>query len=127
MYLGQDRSNNPALATYLHWLQKTHPGVKANLYGIEAWAAGQLFVQGLKTIGPHPTRSKLLKALHDVTTFTANGLLPTSDPGQSGPPVCIVMVGVSGSHFTRLDPKTKGFECNGKYHRISLAQAANGS
>jgi ABC-type branched-subunit amino acid transport system substrate-binding protein len=127
MYLGQDSADNPALATYLHWLDRTHPGDSANIYGISAWASGVLFVQALKAAGPNPTRPSVLAALKHITQFSADGLLPSSDPGQNKAATCMVIVGVHGTHFVRLDPSKKGFECNGTDHRISLAQAASGA
>jgi hypothetical protein len=126
MYLGQDRATNPELATYLHWLDQAHPGDTANIYGVAAWASGVLFVQALKAIGAHPTRSALIGAIDHITTFSADGLLPTANPGQKKAAVCMVIVGVKAHRFVRLDPTKKGFECNGSDHRISLAQASGG-
>jgi hypothetical protein len=126
MFLGQDRSTNPELATYLHWLDYAHPGDTANIYGVATWASGVLFVQALKTIGPHPTRSALIGAIDHIKTFSADGLMPVADPGQKKAAVCMVIAGVKGDHFIRLDPTKKGFECNGSDHRISLTQAPGG-
>lgn len=122
LYLGQDRATNPALATFLDWLNRTHPGATPDLYTVEAWAAGQLFAQAMKSLGSSPTRSDLINAIHGIHGFTAEGLLPSSDPGNKQGAVCIVVAGVKGHSFVRLNPSDKGYECNGSYNYIPLSQ-----
>ena len=125
MYLGQDQATNPELATYLTWLDKTHPGDTANVYGITAWASGVLFVQALEAAGGSPQRDAVINQVNKTTSFTANGLLPPANPAAKQAATCIVMVGISGQSYVRLDPPTKGFECNGTYHHITQAQASS--
>ncbi|HEX6394841.1 MAG TPA: ABC transporter substrate-binding protein [Acidimicrobiales bacterium] len=122
LYLGQDRSTNPALATFLDWLNRTHPGATPDLYTVEAWAAGQLFAQAMKSLGANPSRSDLINAVQQVHNFTADGLLPPTDPGRKLSNVCIVVAGVKGHQFVRLNPADKGYECNGTYNNIPLSQ-----
>ena len=123
LFLGQDLPTNPELTTMTTWMDKAQPGEVPDLYAVTAWAAGDLFVQALDAAGPNPTRSSFLAALHGITHFDANGLLPPSNPGQKQGATCMVIVGVSGSQFIRLDPATKGFECDGTYNHITAAQA----
>lgn len=94
-----------ALATFLQWLDKVHAGDTRTLYGVVAWAAGQLFAQAIDTLGEHPTRTGLLAALHKITSFSADGLLPAADPGQDGGPACMVIVGGAGAQL-RADRST---------------------
>jgi ABC-type branched-subunit amino acid transport system substrate-binding protein len=122
LYLGQDKATNPALATFLDWLNRTHPAATPDLYTVEAWAAGQLFAEAMKSLGPNPTRSDLINAVQQVHGFTAGGLLPSTDPGRRLGNVCIVVAGVKGHDFVRLTPADKGYECNGTYNNIPLAQ-----
>jgi len=122
LYLGQDRATNPALATFLTWLNRVHPGANVDLYTVEAWAAGQLFAEAMKSLGSNPSRADLINAVHQVHGFTADGLLPASDPGRKLGSVCIVVAGVKGHDFARLNPADKGYECNGSYNNIPLAQ-----
>ena len=89
---------------------------------MEAWAAGQLFAQAMKSLGSSPTRSDLINAIHGIHGFTADGLLPSSDPGNKQGAVCIVVAGVKGHSFVRLNPADKGYECNGNYNYIPLSQ-----
>jgi len=124
MYLGQDNGTNAELKTYLTWLTKTHPGDTANIYGVDAWASGVLFVQALQAAGSTPNRSALINQLNKITSFSADGLLPASNPAAKQGATCIVVVGISGTKYVRLDPPTSGFECNGTYVHISQAQAS---
>ena len=122
MFLGQDLATNPELATLTTWMHKVHPGETPDLYAVDAWAAGVLFVQALRHAGSNPTRSGLLSALSKITSFTADGLLPTADPGGRDGSTCMVIVGVQGNQFVRLDPPGHGFECNGTYDHLTAKQ-----
>ena len=124
LYLGEDRGTNPALNTYLTWLGKTHPGESANIYGIEAWASGVLFVQALKAAGGSPNRDAVINQINKISNFSANGLLPPTNPAAKQGATCIVVIQISGQKYVRVDPPTQGFECNGTYHHITEAQAA---
>jgi branched-chain amino acid transport system substrate-binding protein len=123
LFLGQDLATNPELATMTNWMDKAHPGEVPDLYAVTAWAAGDLFVQALRSAGANPTRSSFLTALDGISHFDANGLLPPTDPGQKQGATCMVVVGVNRGQFVRLDPATKGFECNGTYNHITASQA----
>ena len=124
MFLGQDLATNSELATLTTWMHKLHPGETPDLYAVDAWAAGVLFVQALKHAGSNPTRSGLLSALGKITNFTANGLLPAADPGDKQGSTCMVIVGVHGNQFVRLDPPDRGFECNGTYDHLTAKQVS---
>jgi ABC-type branched-subunit amino acid transport system substrate-binding protein len=124
MFLGQDLGTNPALATLTTWMDKMHPGEVPDLYAVDAWAAGVLFVQALRASGATPTRTGLLAALSKITNFSADGLLPPADPGGKQGSTCMVIAGVQGNKFVRLDPPSKGFECDGTYHHLTAAQSA---
>jgi hypothetical protein len=124
MYLGQDLGTNAQLALMTTWMHKVAPGRVPDLYAVDAWAAGVLFVQALKATGSDPTRTKLLAQIAKIHSFNADGLLPTADPGAKLPSTCMVIAGVQNGQFVRLDPPTKGFECSGSYYHLTAAQAA---
>jgi ABC-type branched-subunit amino acid transport system substrate-binding protein len=115
MYLGQDESQVPEIGTLTQWVQKVHPGATMNLFTVDGWAAGLLFQQALEKAGSNPTQASLNSALKGVSTFTADGLLPTENIAQHKISVCDVMVTTNGTNFVRTDPSTSGFECNGTY------------
>jgi ABC-type branched-subunit amino acid transport system substrate-binding protein len=115
LYLGQDASQVPEIGTMTQWLQKTKPGASMNLFVVDGWAAGLLFGQALEKAGSNPTQAGLTSALKGITSFTANGLLPTENIGQHKISVCTVIVTTQGTNFVRTDPATSGFECNGTW------------
>jgi len=61
-----------ALQKYEHFSKGQFP----TLFQYEAWAGADLMIQGLKGAGPNPTHASLIKALRNITNYTANGLLP---------------------------------------------------
>ena len=113
LYLGQDSASVPEINTLTTWMKTTHPGDPVNLFALDDWAAGLMFQQALTNAGANPTRASLLAATKGVNNFSANGLLPNQNPGGKVPPVCVAVTGVQNGQFVRLDPATKGFECNG--------------
>jgi ABC-type branched-subunit amino acid transport system substrate-binding protein len=115
MYLGQDESQVPEIGTMTQWVQKVHPGATMNLFTVDAWAAGLLFQQALEKAGSNPTQASLTSALKGITSFTADGLLPTENIAGHKISVCDVIVSTKGTSFVRTDPATSGFECNGTY------------
>lgn len=116
MYLGQDAATVPEIGLLTSWVQKVHPGAALNEFAVDAWASGLLFQKAMASLGHNPTRSQVLAAMKGVTSFDANGLLPPDDPGQKTPGVCDVIITVTNGTYTRTDPATKGFECNGIEH-----------
>jgi hypothetical protein len=115
LYLGQDASTVPMVKTFLHYFAQTHPGVAPNEYGLGGFAAGLLFEQALKASGSPPTRAGLLRSLAATTSFNADGLGPTGDPGQKLPRSCLLIAGIKGRMFVRLDPPKTGYECRGTF------------
>jgi hypothetical protein len=83
-----------------------------------------LFTQALEAAGGSPMRSAVINQIGKISNFTANGLLPPTNPAAKQGAVCMVMVGVQGQKFVRLDPAKSGFECNGTYNHITAAQAS---
>jgi branched-chain amino acid transport system substrate-binding protein len=61
-----------ALQKYEHVAPSDFPTF--NIY--EAWLGADLMIQGLEMAGQNPTRASVIKALHGVTSYNGNGLLP---------------------------------------------------
>jgi branched-chain amino acid transport system substrate-binding protein len=47
-----------------------------NIY--ESWVATDLMLKGIELAGASPTSAKVIKALHGVTSYNADGILPIS-------------------------------------------------
>jgi ABC-type branched-subunit amino acid transport system substrate-binding protein len=121
MYLGQDRATVPAVNTFLTWMEKTKPGNSANLFAVEAWAAGELLTEAMQKAGSNLTPSSVGQAITGITTFNASGLIAPTDPGQKQGTHCVVMANVRNQAWIRVDPSS-GFNCSGTYHNVSLSQ-----
>ena len=68
----EDPMPSIGMQNYLEWMQRT--GGHVHKISLAGWILADLFVQGLKAIGPNPTRSKLIKALNKMRNFTAHGI-----------------------------------------------------
>lgn len=121
LYLGQDRATVPAVNTFLTWLSTAHSGATADLYGVDAWAAGQLLLKAIQSAGSTITQASVASALKGVTNFNADGLIGPTNPGQKQGGKCVVMAQVQNGQWTRLHPASTGFDCSGTYHNIPLS------
>lgn len=115
LYLGEDAGTVPEIGTMTSWLQKTHPGAPVSLYVFEGWISGLLFQQAMASSGKTPSQARLLTALTNTKSFSADGLLPPGNVGEKIPNNCVVMTGVRDGKFVRLDPAKTGFLCNGSF------------
>lgn len=120
LFLGEDSSQIPAVGTFLQWVQKVSPGFKADYYTLAGWANAQLFVQALRAAGANPTRGSVQKQLRTITSFSASGLLATTNPAQRKQATCYLIAKVTDGKFVRdNDPpvsgSTGGYRCDGGF------------
>jgi ABC-type branched-subunit amino acid transport system substrate-binding protein len=118
LFLGEDASALPAVSTFLTWVHKAAPGFMPDLFTLYGWTSAELFAQALNSAGPHPTRGSLLRELHRVTSFNADGLIVTSNPSTRFGSNCFLLARVENGRFERLgDPpisgSTGGYICAG--------------
>jgi branched-chain amino acid transport system substrate-binding protein len=116
LYLGQDASSVPAVATFDHWYGVAFPGHQPDLYALYGWASAALFVQAVKDAGANLSRAGILSALGKITSFDAGGLMPKSNPAGKQPPTCFVLAHVVNGQWQRIEPAT-GFDCSGSYFK----------
>jgi len=107
LYLGQDAKKIPAVGTFNSWMAKTHPGFTPDLYSVFGWSSAQLFVQALAAAGKNPTRGSVLAALAKITSFSASGLIGTSNPAKKLPSNCVSFSRIENGAFVRVAPTTK--------------------
>ncbi len=118
LFLGEDAAGLPAVSTFLSWVHKAAPGFTPDLFTLYGWTSAELFAQTLASAGPHPTRGSLLKALHGVTSFNADGIIVTSHPSSKSGSNCFLIARVENGRFQRLDDppisgSTGGYICAG--------------
>lgn len=113
MFLGEDRTASKGVDDYLTWLQKVHPGAKADLFGANAWAAGMLYSQARAAAGGGDAKPEdVVKALIETKEFDADGLLAPSNPGDQEPATCWMLAEIKGGKYQRTMPAS-GFTCDG--------------
>jgi ABC-type branched-subunit amino acid transport system substrate-binding protein len=110
MFLGEDRKDSKGVDDYLTWLQKVHPGAKADLFGANAWAAAMLYTQARKAAGADATPADVVQELIKITEFDADGLLAPANPGGQKPATCWMVAEIKGGKYQRVTPD-KGFSC----------------
>jgi ABC-type branched-subunit amino acid transport system substrate-binding protein len=120
LYQGQDASQVPAVASFLHWLNIASPGFPPDLYALYGWVSAQLFVQALQNAGTDPSRGSLLAQLGKVTTFDGNHIIGPNNPAAKTVGNCYLIGQVANGDFQRLDnppvsSSTHGFRCDYSY------------
>ncbi len=120
LYLGQDKADIPAVATFLKWVQVASPGFAPDLFTLYGWLSAQLFSQALKTAGSNPSRGSLLTELGKITSFDGDHLIGPNNPADKKVGNCYLIGQVVNGDFQRLDDpptsgSTHGFRCDYSY------------
>lgn len=61
-------------------LQKYAPGEPANYTTFEEFLGAKVLTEGSRRAGPHPTRSKVIKALESLTNIDLGGVTVSYSP-----------------------------------------------
>ena len=101
--LFQEANHNPALSTYLTWLQRTSGG-QPNFFGIYAWAAASLFVQTAAELGGKLTRSSMIAKLRHVGTDTYDHMTPPQYVSSKTTPKCYSIIQLQHGQWVRKTP-----------------------
>ncbi len=72
--LPYDLTSNAEVAAFRAAYAKYQPGKPLHEWALEAWAQGQMVAEGIKSMGPAPTRKGLIAWLNSLDDYTANGL-----------------------------------------------------
>lgn len=103
---------NPVMKMYLSQVATYQPGEQPAGFGVEAWAAGQMFIYALLKAGRNPTRASVTAAFNALEHYDTGGAFSPTTPRlrqPNGP--CIVETEVKGNDFVRRWPAT-GMYCN---------------
>lgn len=103
---------NPIMKMYKDQLATYQPNSHPAGFGVEAWAAGQMFIYALLKAGRNPTRASLTAAFNALTNYDTGGAFSPTTPRlrlPNGP--CIVETAVKGDDFARKWPPS-GMYCN---------------
>jgi branched-chain amino acid transport system substrate-binding protein len=95
------------LDLYERWIEETDGELSEN--SIVGWLNADLFVEGLRAAGPQFDRQKLIDAINAMDDYTAKGLLPGMNWGETGhyqrsSDNCNVILKVDDSAFVPVEP-----------------------
>jgi ABC-type branched-subunit amino acid transport system substrate-binding protein len=108
--MAEDAPDNPTVATFKEWYERTNPGADLDFFAIQGWAYGQMFADALESAGPSPTRDAVIGYLAGLTEFDAEGLIGPVNPAGKQPSPCFAIVTVEGGAWKRIHPAS-GFQC----------------
>jgi ABC-type branched-subunit amino acid transport system substrate-binding protein len=101
-------SRYPGMADFERELAKYFPNDTPNESTMAGWVNADLFVTGLRKLGPHttPTRSGLIDAINALVNYDADGLVSPitwkNEHDANGPFDCNVYVKVEGERFVTV-------------------------
>jgi hypothetical protein len=101
--LFEEANRNPALSTYLTWLNRTSGGAPS-FFGVYAWSAAALFTEKAVQLGGKLTRASLVNAVRGVQSWTANKMTPPQDPGGKHTAHCMSVVHLQNGRWVRKTP-----------------------
>jgi hypothetical protein len=102
---------SPVMQLYLSQLKTYQPGKEPSSFGIQAYAAGQMFIYALLKAGRNPTRASLTKAFEELEKYDSGGIMSPVTPRlrlPTGP--CLVQMVVKDGQFVRKWPQS-GMYC----------------
>jgi ABC-type branched-subunit amino acid transport system substrate-binding protein len=106
----------PELQQLQGWFARTYPGKPLNLYALFAWASGRLVQETMQKLGSKATRATLMAALHNIHSYTANGIVAPVDPNDKrGGVKCYVLWQLHNGKFARVDDPATGYRCDGQF------------
>jgi ABC-type branched-subunit amino acid transport system substrate-binding protein len=100
----EDAPNNPGIAAFVEWYQRTNPGSEPDFFAILGWAAADMMAQAIAQAGPAPTRDLVLAALGTFHQFDAHGVLAPCDPAGKKPATSFMVTTVSNGQWKREYP-----------------------
>ena len=120
LYLGQDASAVPSVASFLHWVNVAQPGYTPDLFTLYGWLSAQVFAQALQAAGANPSRGSLLTQLGKITTFDGQHIIGPNNVAAKTPGNCYLIGRVVNGDWQRLDDPPisgpdHGFRCDYSY------------
>ncbi len=73
------RTSVPAIAEFRAAFSKYQPGKPLHQWALEAWAQAVMVSDGIRSMGPAPTRKGLVAFLDGLKSYTANGIFTGID------------------------------------------------
>jgi Periplasmic binding protein len=110
----EQASTNAAVGKYVSLV--TADGGKVSQLGQQAASSFLLWATEAKACGSNLTRQCMINNLSKVTTWTGGGLNAPADPAANTPPMCGMLLKLTGTTWSQFYPKTQGqFDCSSQY------------
>lgn len=106
----EDAPNNPPVATFLEWYQRTNPGADIDFFAVMSWVSADMFVKGLEGSGGPPKRDAVFAKMKTFTKYDAGGMIAPINPAQKKGATCFMVTKVEGGKWKRIFPAS-GFKC----------------
>jgi ABC-type branched-subunit amino acid transport system substrate-binding protein len=115
MFLGEDASSVPEVATFDHWIKSAFPNFAIDQFSATSWAQAALFVQAVKAAGPHLTRQAVLAALAQIHQFNDYGMMTPTDIASKASSTCYLLLQIRGGKYVKVDDPPTGYRCDGSF------------
>lgn len=93
----------PGMDRFQAMLERYAPGTLPSEAALAGWTSADLFVTGMRAVGRHLTRSRLVAAVNRIASFTADDILAPVDwrlaHTSSPPPNCSAYIQAVGTRF----------------------------
>ena len=106
----EERGSNAEQSAYLDWMTRVAPGITADTFAADAWAAAKAFLDNLDALPGPISRAALLTQLRSVATYDGGGFFGPIQLGKHLSNGCVVGMQVVGGKWTRIAPD-HGFLC----------------
>lgn len=106
----EEPNTNAEQTAFLTWMNRAAPGVTADTFAADAWAASKAFFDAVNALPGPISREALLTQLKSVGTYDAGGFFGPIQLGKKLSNGCVIAMQVVGQKWKRLTPD-RGFLC----------------
>lgn len=106
----EEAGGNQEQSIYLEWMDRVAPGVPADTFAADAWAATKALFEAIESLPGPISRDALMNQLRSVGRWDADGFFGPIDLGKKRSNGCVIGMKVVNGRWQRLFPD-KGFVC----------------
>ncbi|MDQ2649704.1 MAG: ABC transporter substrate-binding protein [Actinomycetota bacterium] len=104
----EEASSNPAMATFVEWMNRVSPGSPMDLFSIDSYVATKAFLDTLEKIPGPITREGLVEQLAQLHDYDAEGMYAPIDLGRDLSKGCFMAMIVRNGAWERYVPSGSG-------------------
>lgn len=106
----EEAGPNPEQNAFLQWMARSSPGVAADAFAADTWAAAKAFIDNIEALPGPISREALVAQLRSVGTYDGDGFFGPIQLGKELSNGCYVAMKVVSGKWQRLTP-ARGFLC----------------